>query len=65
MELKILETEQESGADIRIVDIPSLIESKTSKSPDVPADVILLTKVHESITSSYMKFKRHLFLNGA
>ena len=49
--------------DNRIVDIPSLIEYRVSKSPNVPVDIILLTKVHESILS-YTDFKRHLFLNG-
>ena len=63
MELSILDKEREGGADNRIVDIPSLIENRTAKSPDVPADVILMTKVHESIFT-YTEFKRHLFLNG-
>ena len=62
MELRLIEEQRDKQDNTEIVDILLLIEARTKRTPDLPTDIILLTRLHESFLNDIPELKRHLAL---
>ena len=61
MEYKIIEEQKEGVEWSQIHNIQDLIMTRSAKTPDVPADVILIKNLHETFLDDTNKLKSIYF----